>query len=121
MTSPEPESQTVPETGDLGLSPGQWMDLQFDYNAGLAEPQEGTVEAEAFRRMDGDVRRDYELCCQSERADAAYRTWAEAHPEEAAALQAEAEAEWAEPEWDSEDSNAYQDRVEAGLEPEAEL
>jgi hypothetical protein len=23
-----------------------------------------------------------------------------------------------EPEWDSEDSNAYQDRVEAGLEPE---
>ena len=42
-------------------------------------------------------------------------------PEEAAALQAEAEAEWAEPEWDSEDSNAYQDRIEAGLEPEWEL
>ena len=31
----------------------------------------------------------------------------------------EAEAEWAD-EWDSEDSNAYQARVEAGLEPEAE-
>ena len=27
----------------------------------------------------------------------------------------------AEPEWDWEDSNAYQARVEAGLEPEAEL
>ena len=27
----------------------------------------------------------------------------------------------AEPEWDCEDSNAYQARVEAGLEPEAEL
>jgi hypothetical protein len=33
---------------------------------------------------------------------------------------AEAEAEWAD-EWDSEDSHAYMDRVEAGLEPEAEL
>ena len=32
---------------------------------------------------------------------------------------AEAEAEWAD-EWDSADSHAYQDRVEAGLEPEAE-
>ena len=29
-------------------------------------------------------------------------------------------SEWDEPEWDSEDSNAYQARVEAGLEPEAE-
>jgi hypothetical protein len=33
--------------------------------------------------------------------------------------EAEAEAEWAD-EWDSADSNAYQDRVAAGLEPEAE-
>jgi hypothetical protein len=33
---------------------------------------------------------------------------------------AEAEAEWAD-EWDSADSAAYQARVEAGLEPEAEL
>ena len=31
-----------------------------------------------------------------------------------------AEAEWAD-EWDSADSHAYMDRVEAGLEPEAEL
>jgi len=34
-------------------------------------------------------------------------------------LDAEAEAEWAD-EWDSADSHAYMDRVEAGLEPEAE-
>ena len=44
-------------------------------------------------------------------------------PEGEAALEAEAEAEaeaeWAD-EWDSADSNAYQARVEAGLEPEAE-
>jgi hypothetical protein len=32
---------------------------------------------------------------------------------------AEAEAEWAD-EWDSADSHAYMDRVEAGLEPEVE-
>lgn len=37
---------------------------------------------------------------------------------EIAADHAEVEAEWAD-EWDSEDSNAYQARVEAGLEPEA--
>ena len=36
-----------------------------------------------------------------------------------AALDADPEAEWAE-EWDSEDSHAYMDRVEAGLEPEVE-
>ena len=35
-------------------------------------------------------------------------------------LDAEAEAEWAD-EWDSADSHEYMDRVEAGLEPEAEL
>ena len=34
-------------------------------------------------------------------------------------LDAEYEAEWAD-EWDSADSHAYMDRVEAGLEPEAE-
>ena len=43
-------------------------------------------------------------------------------PEPELGSDAEAEAdEWDEPEWDSQDSNAYQDRVEAGLEPEAEL
>jgi hypothetical protein len=44
---------------------------------------------------------------------------AEADPEPEPELDAEAEAEWAD-EWDSEDSHAYMDRVEAGLEPEAE-
>src|SRR6266851_5718979 len=40
---------------------------------------------------------DYERRCESERADAAYRAWAEAHSEEAAQRQAEAEARWDEP------------------------
>ncbi len=57
MSEMRPESQAAPEAGDLGLSPDQWMDLQFAYNSGLLEPQEGTAEAEAFRRMDGGVRR----------------------------------------------------------------
>jgi hypothetical protein len=38
--------------------------------------------------------------------------------EEELALADEAEADWA-AEWDDADSNAYQARVEAGLEPEA--
>ena len=41
-------------------------------------------------------------------------------PELDAEAQAEWEAEWAD-EWDSADSHAYMDRVEAGLEPEAQL
>jgi hypothetical protein len=45
---------------------------------------------------------------------------AEAEEEEEAQLEAAYEAEWAD-EWDSADSSAYMDRVEAGLEPEAEL
>ena len=38
---------------------------------------------------------------------------------EAGDATAEYEAEWAD-EWDAEDAHAYMDRVEAGLEPEAE-
>lgn len=41
-------------------------------------------------------------------------------PEPDAEADAEAEAEWAD-NWDSADSHAYMDRVEAGLEPEAGL
>jgi hypothetical protein len=45
---------------------------------------------------------------------------AAAEAEEEAALEAEYAAEWAD-NWDSEDAAAYMDRVEARLEPEAEL
>jgi hypothetical protein len=41
-------------------------------------------------------------------------------PQLDAEAEAEYEAEWAD-EWDSADSHAYMDRVEADLEPEAEL
>lgn len=45
---------------------------------------------------------------------------AAAEAEEEAELEAAYEAEWAD-NWDSEDAAAYMDRVEAALEPEAEL
>jgi hypothetical protein len=44
----------------------------------------------------------------------------EAHGAQADLAEAEIEADWAN-EWDDADSNAYQARVEAGLEPEAGL
>ena len=44
---------------------------------------------------------------------------AAAEAEEEAELEAAYEAEWAD-NWDSQDAAAYMDRVEAGLEPEAE-
>jgi hypothetical protein len=44
---------------------------------------------------------------------------ADPEPELDAEAEAEAEAEWAD-NWDSADSGAYMDRVEAGLEPEVE-
>jgi hypothetical protein len=52
---------------------------------------------------------------------AAYEKYARAaEAEEEAEREAAYEAEWAD-NWDSADSSAYMDRVEAGLEPEAEL
>jgi hypothetical protein len=42
----------------------------------------------------------------------------EPEPDPEAEAEAEIEADWAN-EWDDADSNAYQARVEAGLEPEA--
>ena len=109
MTAPEP--QAVSEADELGLSPDERADLRDAWNTGLIEPQ-GTVEEEAFRRMDAEVHADYAQRCESDRADAAYRAWAEVHPEEAAARQAEAEAAWDEPDpW----------AAEYDVEPEAEL
>jgi len=79
-----PEPREAPDGADLGLTPDEWMDLQFAYNSGLMEPGEGTVEDEAFRRMDAEVVRDYLRRCERDRADARYRAWAQTHPEEAA-------------------------------------
>jgi hypothetical protein len=60
------EPQAGQEHGDLGLSTGQWHDLAIAYNYGLIEPAEGTVEAEAFRRMDAYARQEAIRAAQAE-------------------------------------------------------
>jgi hypothetical protein len=94
MSETRSESEPAPEVDDLGLTPDEWMDLQLAYNFGLMEPQEGTVEAEAFRRMDAFARSEVDRIAEADAADRAYAAWAEANPEEAAARRAEAEAKW---------------------------
>jgi len=49
MTENEPQN---PEVDDLGLTSENWDNLRIAYLYGLYEPAPGTVEAEAFRRMD---------------------------------------------------------------------
>jgi hypothetical protein len=56
--NPSPEPQAEQELDDLGLSADDWHDLAVAYNHGLIEPAEGTVEAEAFRRMDAYARQE---------------------------------------------------------------
>jgi hypothetical protein len=128
MTTPEPQPELEasdlgrfePAPCDLGISDDPevtWSDLlsgqiarELTEAAGLghdydgAELRSGTPEYEALY--------------------AEYQAWA-AQPEPCDrpvpyTLTPEAEAELAD-EWDCADSNAYQARVEAGLEPEAEL
>ena len=51
---------------DLGLTDGDWAALQFAYNYGTLEPVEGSVEAEAFRRMDAWNRQEARRVRQEE-------------------------------------------------------
>ena len=57
MTDNEPQH---PEVDDLGLTSEDWDDLQFAYNLGTIEPAPGTVDEEAFRRMDEYALREVE-------------------------------------------------------------
>ena len=68
--TPEPGNDV--ELDDLGLSPADWGDLQVAYNFGLIEPAEGTVEAEAFDRMDAYARREAERIAAADARDAEY-------------------------------------------------
>jgi len=52
--------------GDLGLADGDWAALQFAYNYGTMEPAGGSVEAEAFRRMDSWNRQEVARARQEE-------------------------------------------------------
>jgi hypothetical protein len=62
-----------PEVDDLGLTSEDWLDLLYAYNYGTIEPAPGTVEAEAFRRMDEYARREVERIAAAEEADEAWR------------------------------------------------
>ena len=49
MTENEPQN---PQVDDLGLTSLDWEDLKIAYLYGTYEPAPGTVDEEAFRRMD---------------------------------------------------------------------
>jgi hypothetical protein len=70
MTEDEPQDR---EVDDLGLTSEDWLDLQIAYNFGTIEPAPGTVEAEAFHRMDDYARREVERVAGAEAADEAWR------------------------------------------------
>jgi hypothetical protein len=64
--SDNPQPQAEQEAGDLGLSADDWHDLAIAYNYGLIEPAEGTVEEQAFRRMDAYARQEATRAAQAE-------------------------------------------------------
>jgi hypothetical protein len=85
----KPEPRAEQELDDLGLSYDDWHDLAIEYNYGLIESAEGTVEAEAFRRMDAYARQKA-IRVAKERE----REWERARScEHQAETEAEAEAE----------------------------
>jgi hypothetical protein len=69
MTENEPEN---PEVDDLGLTNLDWEDLRIAYLYGLYEPAPGTVDEEAFRRMDY-ARSEAGRIATLEEADEAWR------------------------------------------------
>jgi hypothetical protein len=61
------------ESDDLGLTSEDWQDLIIGYHYGTIEPEPGTIEAEAFRRLDESIRRDFYRAAAAEEADEAWR------------------------------------------------
>ena len=68
MTENEPRD---PMADDLGLTSEDWDYLHFAYNLGTLDPGPGTVDEEAFRRMDEYALREVERA--AEEADEAWR------------------------------------------------
>ena len=85
MTDNEPQQ---PEVDDLGLTSLDWEDLRIAYLYGLYEPAPGTVEEEAFRRMD-NARSEAERIAALEAADQA---WQASRPDRAPQAEPEREA-----------------------------
>jgi hypothetical protein len=70
MTENEPQA---PEVDDLGLTSEDWEDMRIAYLYGTYEPGPGTVEEEAFRRMDAYARSEAERVAALNEADEAWR------------------------------------------------
>ena len=109
----EPDGQVpytlTPAGQAVAAHPDTWdRDLWVALDAG--EQPGPQAEREARRQSDAEA-------WGGRGPSASYAEWL---AEGQAETEAEADADWSD-EWDSADSNAYQDRVEAGLEPEAEL
>ena len=85
MTENEPQN---PEVDDLGLTSLDWEDLRIAYLYGLYEPAPGTVDEEAFRRMDY-ARSEAERIAALEEADEAWRA---SRPDRAPQAEPEREA-----------------------------
>jgi hypothetical protein len=68
MTENEPRD---PMVDDLGLTSEDWDYLHFAYNLGTIEPAPGTVDEEAFHRMDEYALREVERA--AEEADEVWR------------------------------------------------
>ena len=117
----------------MTTAPDPWAEGDYTPSAGPLPPALSDVLAAFFTtdrppdaapRICSDARHRPEVdpdepvpFTLTEQAEAALD--ADPEPEPDAEAAAEAEAEWAD-NWDSADSHAYMDRVEAGLEPEAE-
>ena len=76
MTHNEPQH---PEVDDLGLTSEDWDYLQFAYRLGTLEPAPGTVDEEAFRRMDEYALREVERA--AEEADEVWRASRRCEPQ----------------------------------------
>ena len=70
MTENTPHDRQV---DDLGLTSLDWEDLRIAYLYGTYEPGPGTVEEEAFRRMDAYARSEAARVAALEEADEAWR------------------------------------------------
>ena len=86
MTENEPQH---PEVDDLGLTSEDWEDLRIAYLYGLYEPAPGTVDEEAFRRMDSTPGSEAERIAALEEADEA---WQASRPDRAPQAEPEREA-----------------------------
>jgi len=76
MTENEPQH---PEVDDLGLTSEDWDYLHFAYNLGTLDPGPGTVDEEAFRRMDEYALREVERA--AEEADGVWRASRRCEPQ----------------------------------------